>query len=180
MFLGLTLNCARCHEHKIDPIPHEDYYRFMAFFHGLNSYGIRSDQLSFNQTDITGTKLVTRYAELDEKQGELKQKMRAIEETGIKKMSGVDQRRSETRERKKLLKEKLAQFLEPAQMQDYQKMQSEMQELNAERKKLPPRKMALSVRRSLKETPGNLRSTAGKSACERGSGSARFSRDLRR
>ncbi len=151
VFLGLTLNCARCHEHKIDPIPHEDYYRFMAFFHGLNSYGIRSDQLSFNQTDITGTKLVTRYAELDEKQGELKQKMRAIEETGIKKMSGVDQRRSETRERKKLLEEKLAQFLEPAQMQEYQKMQSEMQELNAERKKLPPRKMALSVRRSLKE-----------------------------
>ncbi|QDV16854.1 Planctomycete cytochrome C [Gimesia panareensis] len=151
VFLGLTLNCARCHEHKIDPIPHEDYYRFMAFFHGLNSYGIRSDQLSYNQTDITGSKLAARYAELDQKQGTLKKEMQSLEETGIKKMSGVDQRRSETRERKKLLKEKLAQYLEPGQMQDYQKMQSEMKELNAERKKLPPRKMALSVRRSLKE-----------------------------
>ena len=30
--LGLTLNCARCHDHKFDPIPQEDYYRLMALF----------------------------------------------------------------------------------------------------------------------------------------------------
>jgi hypothetical protein len=28
--LGLTLNCARCHTHKFDPVPQEDYYRMMA------------------------------------------------------------------------------------------------------------------------------------------------------
>ncbi len=28
--LGLTLNCVRCHSHKFDPIPQEDYYRLMA------------------------------------------------------------------------------------------------------------------------------------------------------
>lgn len=34
-FLGLTLNCARCHDHKSDPIPHEDYYRLKAVFDGV-------------------------------------------------------------------------------------------------------------------------------------------------
>jgi hypothetical protein len=31
-FLGLTLACARCHDHKFEPIPQADYYRFQAFF----------------------------------------------------------------------------------------------------------------------------------------------------
>ncbi|MEX2318107.1 MAG: DUF1553 domain-containing protein [Pirellulales bacterium] len=34
-FLGLTMNCARCHDHKIDPFPTADYYRMLAFFRGV-------------------------------------------------------------------------------------------------------------------------------------------------
>ncbi len=34
-FLGLTINCARCHSHKFDPIPQEDYYRIKAVFEGV-------------------------------------------------------------------------------------------------------------------------------------------------
>lgn len=30
--LGITMQCARCHNHKVDPIPQEDYYRLMAIF----------------------------------------------------------------------------------------------------------------------------------------------------
>jgi hypothetical protein len=33
-FLGLTVNCARCHDHKFDPIPQADYYRFAAALAG--------------------------------------------------------------------------------------------------------------------------------------------------
>ena len=71
----------------------------MAFFHGLNSYGTRGDQLSFNQTDITAPELAAKYAKYDQQKNDLKHRMHAIEEAAIKKMSGVDQRRSETRER---------------------------------------------------------------------------------
>ena len=31
-FLGMTFGCARCHDHKFDPIPQTDYYRLQAFF----------------------------------------------------------------------------------------------------------------------------------------------------
>src|SRR5205807_7836148 len=33
-FQGLTVNCARCHDHKFDPIPTHDYYRLTAVFNG--------------------------------------------------------------------------------------------------------------------------------------------------
>jgi hypothetical protein len=32
VFLGLTVGCARCHDHKFDPIPQRDYYRMQAIF----------------------------------------------------------------------------------------------------------------------------------------------------
>src|SRR5919199_4132837 len=32
VFLGLTVACARCHDHKYDPIPQKDYYRLQALF----------------------------------------------------------------------------------------------------------------------------------------------------
>jgi cytochrome c553 len=38
-FLGLTLGCARCHNHMFDPIPQQDYYQFAAFFRNVEPYG---------------------------------------------------------------------------------------------------------------------------------------------
>ncbi len=42
--LGLTVNCARCHDHKIDPVPQRDYYRLLAFFRNVRRYGQRSQK----------------------------------------------------------------------------------------------------------------------------------------
>ncbi|HYG74364.1 MAG TPA: DUF1549 domain-containing protein [Planctomycetota bacterium] len=35
VFLGLSMGCARCHDHKFDPILQEDYFKLQAFFNGL-------------------------------------------------------------------------------------------------------------------------------------------------
>jgi len=45
VFLGLTINCARCHDHKIDPLPQRDYYAMLAFFHNLTPMGNGGDQI---------------------------------------------------------------------------------------------------------------------------------------
>jgi hypothetical protein len=42
-FLGLTLECARCHDHKFDPLSQKDYYRMTAFFNNLKELGMTGD-----------------------------------------------------------------------------------------------------------------------------------------
>lgn len=48
-FLGLTVDCARCHHHKIDPISQNDYYRLLSFFQNINHYrnGGPTDEIPF-------------------------------------------------------------------------------------------------------------------------------------
>jgi hypothetical protein len=53
-FLGMTLNCARCHDHKRDPISQADYYRLLAFFADVPRYDNNRDTRSaVALTDIT-------------------------------------------------------------------------------------------------------------------------------
>ena len=39
-WMGLTMGCARCHDHKYDPIPQRDFYRFFAFFNNVSEKGL--------------------------------------------------------------------------------------------------------------------------------------------
>jgi hypothetical protein len=42
-FLGLTLECAKCHDHKYDPISQEEYYKTFAFFNQVDEKGLVGD-----------------------------------------------------------------------------------------------------------------------------------------
>ncbi|QDT29623.1 Planctomycete cytochrome C [Gimesia panareensis] len=58
--LGLTMNCARCHSHKYDPIPQRDYYRSMAIFKGAyDEYDWMTPQPFSNQWKRARSRLLT-------------------------------------------------------------------------------------------------------------------------
>ncbi|MCC6234215.1 MAG: DUF1549 domain-containing protein, partial [Verrucomicrobiales bacterium] len=40
VWLGLSMNCARCHDHKYDPLTQRDYYGLFAFFHNITENGV--------------------------------------------------------------------------------------------------------------------------------------------
>jgi hypothetical protein len=56
-FLGLTFNCARCHEHKYDPIDHRDYYEFRAIF---EPHVVRGDRVP-GEVDVNKDSLPMAY-----------------------------------------------------------------------------------------------------------------------
>ena len=42
-FLGLTVACAKCHDHKFDPISQEDFFKMAAFFNNVKELGMTGD-----------------------------------------------------------------------------------------------------------------------------------------
>ena len=42
VMLGISMGCARCHDHKRDPLPTKDYYAFLSFFENIETYDLRS------------------------------------------------------------------------------------------------------------------------------------------
>ncbi|MCW1886637.1 PSD1 and planctomycete cytochrome C domain-containing protein [Luteolibacter flavescens] len=49
-FLAMTAGCARCHDHKGDPIPQSDYFKFVSFFRGTEPMGKGGKQTQFIQS----------------------------------------------------------------------------------------------------------------------------------
>ncbi len=75
-FLGLTMGCARCHNHKFDPILQKDYYAMQAVFAGVN-HGERA--MPRNATPETGKRLAELKRALADREARL-QKLRDLAE----------------------------------------------------------------------------------------------------
>ena len=145
--LGMTLNCARCHDHKGDPILQTDYYKMVAFFGDIRNYSNDRNTASSNsQTDISPANRRSVYEkELKEREARLdalRKEMIAIENEAIKTMSAEDQRASEGPDRPKVLFKVLA-ALDATKKKTYLGKKKESDEL----RKRPPanQDLALSV-----------------------------------
>ena len=71
--LGMTVQCARCHDHKFDPILQRDYYSMQASFFGY----VETDWPLLDRDEADTYRLAT--AEVDAKAGKIRDQIRAIE-----------------------------------------------------------------------------------------------------
>ncbi|QDV45202.1 Planctomycete cytochrome C [Stieleria neptunia] len=155
VFLGLTMNCARCHDHKIDPIPQKDYYSMLSFFEDVTPYARRGDLASFSQIDVSSDQLRARYAANDQQRRSIEQEMHDIEQAGIAKMSAPDQRATEgaKRDRNRVLGQKLKANLSDEQWGRYKELKSQLKQNAEQLKTLPERErvMGLATYRAVDE-----------------------------
>lgn len=72
--MGLTMECARCHDHKFDPISQKEYYQMTAFFNNVREVGMTGDdgnygpllQLTSKETDGRITELRQQIEEVNQ------------------------------------------------------------------------------------------------------------------
>ncbi|MEX2235292.1 MAG: DUF1553 domain-containing protein [Cyclobacteriaceae bacterium] len=73
-FMGLQLECAKCHDHKFDPISQKNYYQMAAFFNNIKELGMTGDDGNY------GPMVLLSDLETDEKLIDLEQKIKKSEE----------------------------------------------------------------------------------------------------
>ena len=109
-FLGLTVQCAQCHDHKYDPITQKDYYSLFAFFNNLNAKpetrnrppnGLQPPFISLG-TDDQAQEL----ADLDDRLKQLNGELRALEGKAKEDKSLVAAAKELKQNRDKLKKER--------------------------------------------------------------------------
>jgi mono/diheme cytochrome c family protein len=78
VFLGVTMACAECHDHKYDPFTQKDFYRFYAFFNGIAEQGLDGNKESpAPRLKVPTTEQLAKLVEIREQIKQLKAKREA-------------------------------------------------------------------------------------------------------
>jgi mono/diheme cytochrome c family protein len=88
VFLGLTIDCARCHDHKIDPIAQKDYYKLLAFVENVTPYhnGGKTDEAPLFESPSERAKYQQEAAYLDRRREEVQKELDGLNEAFIAKV----------------------------------------------------------------------------------------------
>jgi hypothetical protein len=164
VFLGMTMNCARCHDHKIDPIPQADYYRLLAFFQDVQHFSNdRNVKSSFNLTDISPPEARKAHEEemrkREARKREIEEAMTRIEDAAIEKMPAEDRAAAAANDRPAVIARKLPDFLTREQEEEYKKLKRDLDRLGRARDL--NRELALSVNNCLTQPPQTFVMTRG-------------------
>ena len=86
-FLGLTMDCARCHDHKFDPISQAEYFKLSAFFNNVKELGMTGDDgnagpLLLLPTDEEKTRIRELRDQITALEQALKERSQEVESSG--------------------------------------------------------------------------------------------------
>jgi hypothetical protein len=84
VFMGMTMGCARCHDHKYDPISQKDFYRFFAFFNTVAEKGL--DGRKGNAEPMLPIAPIGQLKELDDLECEIRSLRDQLEDDKINRM----------------------------------------------------------------------------------------------
>ena len=156
-FLGLTVNCARCHDHKLDPIPQKDYYRLLSFFQGTTRYGGLQDGKghSFEENSLRATaspeaqkRYETETADYKKKLAALETEISATETVAAKDFSPVEKEEFRRRDRRvAIVQKRVPALISAAQFTRYETAAKQRDDLQ----KSPP--VGLEMALCVTETP---------------------------
>ncbi len=153
-FLALTINCARCHEHKIDPISHENYYEFLAFFRGMKPYGTRGD-ISPSQVEISSEEVISAHENFQKEKRAVEKRIDEIVDESIEQLAEEERNKIRQRpphERREQIGPRIEE-LAPHLASEHRELVKDLEGIQDKEKYLPPREFALAVNKSEKEPP---------------------------
>lgn len=89
VWLGSTMGCAECHDHKFDPFTSKDFYSMKAFFADIRETGLIADR----GAKAWGSKLLLPTSEQEARLAELKGQIEAAQKELLQKAEGLVERR---------------------------------------------------------------------------------------
>jgi hypothetical protein len=178
VFLGLTMGCARCHDHKFEPIPQADYFRLQAFFTPAQfrsdlPVATRSERLAYEQAlknyltlikpvQDALTKLEEPYRKklYEERLGKMSEEVRTAHRTPANKRSPAQKELVEKTTRLLVVSAKQVVAAMPgAERAKHKELEQQLKEFDG--KKPSPLSVAMGLQEASREAPRTFRLVRG-------------------
>ncbi len=161
-FLGLTLGCCKCHDHKTDPLPQFDYYRFQAFFAGYwpvdvpavskearEQYEAKLDVWEARSAEVRAAieKIEAPYRTRDSKKqrSRFQEQHQALLDIPFEKRTPLERQIGAMIDKQVYSQAKdVSKSLKPAEKEQWDSLQSKLASLSKEKPKEPPQAIAMT------------------------------------